>query len=132
MPSKTSTNYTSATWRSVYPLTLACESGFEGVVRLLLDNGAELQDIDLAEAAKRGHLNVMKALMEYGADPNKGDPLPIVSAVSRERVDMFQMLLDHGASLDGENGRKAAQKAREEGLDSMLELLKEHGVDVQE
>ncbi|KAF2676285.1 ankyrin [Lentithecium fluviatile CBS 122367] len=114
------------------PLAEACERGFEGIVRLLLEHGAKIHDITLAAAAKGGHLNVVRALLEYGADPNQGEPLPIISAISRERKDMFQELLGYGASLAGQNGVEAVKKAREEGLESMLALLEEHGVDIRE
>jgi hypothetical protein len=77
-------------------------------------------------------LNVVNTLIELGADPNKGDPLPIVSAVSLERKDMFDKLLEQGASLGGQSGAEAAKKSREEGLTSMLALLREYGVVTQE
>jgi len=110
----------------------ACELGFEGVVIVLLEHGVKLQDNDLTAAVKGGHLDVVKILIEAGADPNKGDPLPIVRAISMERKDVFRELIKHGASLDGENGAKAVKKAREEGLTSMLAFLGEHGVDIRE
>jgi ankyrin repeat protein len=99
---------------------------------VLLEYGEKLQDNDLTAAVKGGHLNVVNVLIEAGADPNTGDPLPMVCAISMERKDVFHTLLEHGATLDGENGAQAVKKAREEGLTSMLTLLGEHGVDITE
>jgi hypothetical protein len=113
-------------------LARACEHGWEPIVRLLLEHGAELKDDAFAVAAKRGHMNLVKVLVELGADPNKGEPRPIVSAISLEREDMFYGLLELGATLDGELGQEALKKARDEGLTSMLALLGKHGVDVRE
>jgi ankyrin repeat protein len=113
-------------------LMRACEHGWEPIVRILLEHGAELKDDALAIAAKRGHMNVVKVLVELGADVNQGKPRAIVSAISLERKDMFYGLLELGATLDGESGREALEKAREEGLTSMLALVGEHGVDIRE
>ena len=59
------------------PLTIAASQGHEAVVRLLLENGA---DVDLCAengntaldcAADAGYVSVTKLLLDFGADPNK-------------------------------------------------------------
>ena len=114
------------------PLMRACERGFESIVRVLLEHKAFRHKEALTTAVKGGNLNVVNLLIEYGANVNEGSPLPIVSAINQERKDIFQALLEQGAALDGENGAKAVESARKEGLTSMLALLEERGVDINE
>ena len=77
-------------------------------------------------------MKVVRVLMEFGADPSQGDPPPIISAITRERKDMFLELVEHGAKFLGDIGVAAVHGAMKEGLESMLALLEEHGVNIQE
>jgi hypothetical protein len=109
------------------PLLAACESGSEGVVRLLLRHYAPITDPMIGEAAKKGRLGTVRALLEHGADIKLAIPPPIVSAVELEHKELFLLLLEHGADLEL-TGPIAMKKAREAGLESMLELLEQYGV----
>jgi hypothetical protein len=126
------------------PLIAACRSGNKEVVRQLLEHGAKLTGHEIGQAAEKGQMGMLKLLMEYGANVNRGIPegadnflhsrwylrtlAPIVSAVRLEHTDMFYLLVENGAILEGEVGLTAAKRAREEGLKSMLVLLQDQGV----
>jgi hypothetical protein len=57
--------------------------------------------------------------------------LPVVAAVGYEREDLVREFVGLGASLDGEFGKKAVERAKKDGLESMLVLLGELGVNIE-
>lgn len=102
------------------PLHIACESGFDESVRVLLDAGAEIRtenadgNLPMDLACLSGHLSVVKALIEAGHRPewvNVWDDTPLHTVLSpgdrnevisqaRERIAMY--LIDYaGAALAG-------------------------------
>ena len=92
-------------------------------VRYLLRFGADAKKGEaLAEAAGAGSLDICRMLIENGASPQLGDPLPIVRAVKIEHIGIFDMLWENGA-LTEEAKRQALGVARELGLGSMVSLL---------
>jgi hypothetical protein len=121
------------------PLFWTCKTGLfgcgskgcEGVARLLLQHGATITGVEMEVAAKRGSIETVRILLEHGADSNIGEVPPIVSAVKLEHKRMFHLLLEYGAEL-GEAGLMAVKEARKAGLDSMLTLLEQHGVNIEE
>jgi hypothetical protein len=108
-------------------ITLVClrrgTSDSDRTVRTLLSHGVPVTSDALAGAAKLGNWNLVQILVEAGTDVNIGDPKPLVSAIAQERTDMFKALLGWGARLDGETMKACAERAKEEGLESMLDLL---------
>jgi hypothetical protein len=135
-------------WSGRLPLFLACKSGHEGIARLLLRENARITGYEIRVAAAGGYLGTVRLLLQHGSDPigpskvpegvefdpirNMGYcPAPIVSAVRLEHEGMFRLLVENGADLV-ENGPEAARVAREDGLDSMLELLREYNVKTEE
>jgi hypothetical protein len=129
--------------KDLLPLHKACSTGSESVVRLLLQHDARITGLEIGAAAARGRLTIVRILLEHGANadgvPNfrcgstimAPWPPPIVSAVRLEQKEMFRLLVEHGADL-GEKGVEAVKVAREEGLESMLEMLKEYNVNIEE
>jgi hypothetical protein len=115
------------------PLEAACK-GKDGygtpnsarIARILLSYGAEIKGHEVAIAAKTQNMDLVRTLVQAGADVNKGDPKPLVSAIASERPDMFRELIRLGARLDDEVLKECVEKARGEGLESMLELLKQY------
>jgi hypothetical protein len=140
------------------PVTNACIYGHTAVVELLLKHGAHpdntiavaashfrtelvqrLLDIGvkptgaLAKGAKVGSLNMVRLLLEHGVDANETFNYrlsPLVCAINLEHTAMFDLLLEHGAKLQGEDAGDCVRKAKELGLESMLQLLEKKGVDV--
>ena len=60
---------------------------------------------ELHEAAKRGHLDAVRLLLEHGADPNAREPgdntTPLHWAAAHGHVDVVRGLLDAGADVHG-------------------------------
>jgi ankyrin repeat protein len=97
-------------------LSQAAASGCTGTVRLLLGAGADMNE----ELPHR-----------KGSSITWVEDIPIVWAIRMEHREMFELLVEHGADLKApQTARKCIESARKEGLDSMLELLKAHGVDI--
>ncbi|KAI1634459.1 ankyrin repeat-containing domain protein [Biscogniauxia mediterranea] len=124
------------------PLYAACTKLQEGVVDLLLELDANPEyetllqselDLGLSEAARIGSLTIVRKLLDFGADPNPpaAQVLPIERAVHAEHAAMIELLLARGATLDGELGKKVLKSALEYGLESMVDLLAEHGVSLE-
>jgi hypothetical protein len=116
-------------WKCEDPLRVTCEGHrggtmhSEAIVRLLLSHGARIKGDEVALAAETGNIGVVQALVEAGADVNKGEPHPLVSAIALERVDLFKALLSWGAELNSEVKGACVERAKQENLESMLELL---------
>ena len=68
--------------------------------------GHEL-DIQLLEAARDGTLSDVRKLIKQGADVNYTHPTgftPLVQALSRNKIDIMQELIDNGARTTAANG----------------------------
>lgn len=83
--------------RSVF--LLAAERGLLGVVRTLIQQGADLDAADengqtaLGQAAARGHTEVVRLLLQAGADANLGvEASPLVAALAGGHDEIVAML----------------------------------------
>jgi ankyrin repeat protein len=90
------------------PLHYACAAGFDAVVRLFLEFGADVTSYltgyaPVEIAARAGHIAVIKVLMEFGADVNeagKGGSPPLVSAAAAGHLPCVDYLVSElGANL---------------------------------
>ncbi|XP_056264059.1 protein TANC2-like isoform X2 [Pseudoliparis swirei] len=90
-------------------LTAAAGSGRLSVCRLLLDQGAAVEQgnrrgvAPLFSAVRRGHVQVVGLLLARGVEVNMVDQqgrTSLMTAASEGHVTTAQLLLDHGASLD--------------------------------
>jgi hypothetical protein len=105
------------------PLFKAAEKGYVEVVQLLLERGANIQGSDVKAAASHGHLrivklllndnpivagtlvavarggygDVVKQLLNHGADANECEEIPAIGyAILAEHERMFRILLQRG------------------------------------
>jgi len=90
------------------PLNLATYNGHLEVVKLLLDNGADLAVRDkygatsLNCASANGHLEVVKLLLDKGADisvRDKYEATPLNCASANGHLEVVRLLLDKGADI---------------------------------
>lgn len=89
----------------------------------------------LVEAAMRGSLKAVKALIEAGADidyPLRGDGTALIIAVKRNKVDLFDYLMANGADVNvGVRGDgNPLIMAAAHGRMAMVKALVEAGADV--
>ncbi len=122
-------------------LQAASSRGYETVVRLLLDAGANvnaqggLYGDALQAASNREHETVIRLLLDAGANVNAqgglyGNALQAASAEGHETV--IRLLLDAGANVNAqdENHGNALQEASAEGHETVVRLLLEKGAKV--
>lgn len=118
----------------VAPLKLAASQGFADIVQMLIGHGADVnhavnsRDTALCTAVQMNHENIVRLLMDLGADHdsiNNG----LLAAASLGRTDIAQLLLEAGADKDhkARSGETALALAIEGGHDGVKNLLIEMG-----
>ncbi|MBI4962130.1 MAG: ankyrin repeat domain-containing protein [Desulfomonile tiedjei] len=96
------------------PLMEACAAGDIGVVKRLIENGADVNERNkhggtpLSVACYRGKLDVAKLLLERGANPNVRTPGSgllslLMDACVRGNLDLVRLLVEHGADINERN-----------------------------
>ena len=96
-------------------LQAACRRGDLGVVRRLLEHGAEVSDIanGFVDASASGNLALVKLLSDHGVDLNHADNAqkntPLLSAVKARQFEVADYLIEQGAdvSCQDSNGNTA-------------------------
>lgn len=89
----------------------------------------------IKNAAAGGHIDIVRLLLERGADPNLPEPgiaprgHALYSAVSHGHYEIAQLLLDHGAypNVEVESSADTLSIARMRGDRRMIDLLCSHG-----
>lgn len=127
-------------------LVRAAEDGDASQVARLLDEGVPvdapkkggrgLTALDIA--VRRGHAEVVRVLIEAGADPHQavhdyGELTPLTSAASNGRTDMVAALLDAGVHPDtpARNGNALMFTVTSTaGRPEIVDLLLDHGSDI--
>ncbi|KAI1352971.1 hypothetical protein F5Y01DRAFT_303644 [Xylaria sp. FL0043] len=123
-------------------LSLSSYFGHEVLIRQLVhEKSADLEDGDLGQtplllAASGGHAEVVKLLLERGADPESEDiheHTPLLLAAGGGCKEIIQLLLARGANLEARDryGRTPLSLAAENGGEEAVRLLLENGADVQ-
>ncbi len=120
------------------PIVVAASRGNEGMVRLLLRHGANIDALDgqrftaFARAAHQRFIAVCLTLISNKADVNLGATSPIIDAIRQKDEAMVRLLLEHGAALEtrGFKDDTALGIAASEHNVSICQLLVEHGANV--
>ncbi|MCK9229018.1 MAG: ankyrin repeat domain-containing protein [Syntrophorhabdaceae bacterium] len=95
-------------------LCTACSAGFVEVVRLLLEEGSEINSknsftwtpLHWACSSNKGRVEIVRSLIEAGCDVNAIDgdgQTPLHKACWLGRPDMVRLLLENGADPEAEN-----------------------------
>ncbi|KIW22450.1 uncharacterized protein PV07_12334 [Cladophialophora immunda] len=142
------------------PLSLAARQGHKEVVRLLLETGAERESKNnggwtplllaarqgheednggqtpLSLAARQGHKEVVRLLLETGAEresKNNGGWTPLLLAARQGHEEVVRLLLETGAKRESkENGGQTPLSwAAEKGHEEVVRLLLETGADLE-
>jgi ankyrin repeat protein len=103
---------------------LAAAAGQVDTVRLLIDNGADLNaknddgSTALMVAALKGHLEIVRTLLAAGADVSVQDldqDSALKLAVENGHAELVKILLEQGAYYQLKNGRTPLMGAAERG-----------------
>ncbi|KAL1496537.1 hypothetical protein AB1Y20_014143 [Prymnesium parvum] len=123
------------------PLNLAARNGHEGVVRLLLENNADIAarenggDSPLHWAAKNGHEGVVRLLLENNADiaasTNAGKS-PLHYAARNGHEGAVRLLLENNADIAASTnaGLSPLHLAASKGHEGAVRLLLENNADI--
>jgi ankyrin repeat protein len=124
-----------------YPLGLAAFFGHRGIVEFFLKNGADVslvarnaqQVTALHAGASRGDAEIVKMLLEAGADVNArqhGGFVPLHSAAANGNAPVVELLLLHGALADAktDGGKTPADLATERGHQGLAAKLTKAGL----
>lgn len=102
------------------------ESGID-VNSYIKDSFLEGWDTLLTSAADKGHTEVVKLLIQKGADVNKSSKYgitPLMAAASKGRTEIADLLIQHGASVNkaDESGNTPLTFAADEGRTETIKL----------
>lgn len=81
------------------------------------------------------YLDVVRLLLDAGVDVNGsiGKESPLAWAIAAEHTALFKFLLERGANLHSPGtAEECVRRAKQDGLESMLSLLEQHGVNVKD
>jgi len=88
----------------------------------------------LSSAAEFNHLDVVRLLLDHGADPNAYESsvfnsYPLIAAVRHNNIDMARLLLDYGCNANAfiDAGGTALSDALDRGYTEMAALIEAHG-----
>lgn len=118
-------------------LGLAAETGQIELVTFLLKKGADINEnagsgTALEFAAGKGHLNVVKYLLDNGAKSHQED-YALSCAIDYNQTDVIKLLLERGANADKKDfwtKFSLLMKAAREGNADIVKLLLDHGASV--
>lgn len=124
-------------------LNMSIEAGKENLVRLMLDEIADLSIIEktydspLLSAVEYNQENIVRMLLKKGADVNalyRNQHTVLWVASQHGRETMVRTLLEHGADVNatGENQNTALRVASYYGFEAVAQILLEHGAHVNE
>jgi hypothetical protein len=120
------------------PLQDAVNRGDLQAVRSLVEQGAPINERSillgppLLQAATQGRADIVKVLLDHGADINagQGNFIPLSAAASKGHLEVVKLLLDRGADIDAKSpdfGYTALWWAAWTGKTNVAQLLLERG-----
>ncbi len=120
------------------PLHVAARAGDAAAVQQLLDQGANIDAVDirgypaLTLAVAGRHPGVVRALLARGANASPATESPLIAAAQVGDVDVVELLLDHGAPIEACDhlGRGSLYWAAYLGHRAVVELLLDRGADL--
>lgn len=83
-------------------LRIASENGHLDIVKYLVEKGADVYDdknVAVGYASMRGHLDVVKYLVENGADIRDNDDWALIRASQFGQIDVVKYLVENGADV---------------------------------
>jgi ankyrin repeat protein len=125
------------------PLANACDRGYDGIVRILLDAGAnawwknEWGYSAIFIAIAGGHLSIVEMLLNHDKDlleiKDRDGETPLQFAISQLQFGIVYRLLDQGANVHGttRSGKNTLMYACQNGNLDILRLLLAAGVDAE-
>ncbi|KAJ5699161.1 hypothetical protein N7493_012069 [Penicillium malachiteum] len=128
-----------------HPLDIAVQRGHTGVVRILLDHGADptmgdqgRRNTPLFVAIKKGHLDVVRVLLDRGANVPRVEQYQDESLLAHAQPfpAIFKLLLDRGANAHHSawNPNELSipmMAAMQGGNMTQIDMLRKHGVHLQ-
>ncbi|KAF5682797.1 ankyrin protein 3 [Fusarium denticulatum] len=114
------------------PVSWACEEGHLAIARFLLDRGAQVGVDDFVRFVGNGNIEVVKMLLETGADPAaaaKDGQTPLHQALRNGHFEIAKMLVEAGADVMAADvdGRIPLLLASENGQSEVAKMLLEKG-----
>ncbi|BCS82768.1 putative ankyrin repeat protein [Cotonvirus japonicus] len=100
-------------------LNLSCRFGHLEVVKFLVERGADIQECNncaVQWASRKGHLEVVKLLVEKGADIQECNNCAVQWASRRGHLEVVKFLVDKGANIHA-GDNTAIQLASQNGLE---------------
>ena len=110
--------------RDVVVLDAAARQGFDGIVKLLINAGANAKGgYFMGHAGANGHLGTLKLLLAAGADLNEDNAQVLYQAVENRHFAVAKYLLELGADQGTRYYRDALRNAVSTGHPDMVSLL---------
>ncbi|KAI2615575.1 hypothetical protein GGS26DRAFT_579443 [Hypomontagnella submonticulosa] len=106
------------------------ENGRYSTVLYLLGEGFAMGSRSIEAAARSGSYRIVKLLLTKNTNGTKGLGRALLQAVKRENEPVFRLLVEYGARMDEDIEQRALRFATDEGLESMVQLMREYGYHV--